>query len=420
MLSMKPFSVMIKPVCSTCNLDCAYCYYKTKAKELYDPRRALKMSGERLEDFTVQYLRAMPEMCAFNWQGGEPLLAGLDFFQQAVRLQKKHTLPNQLVKNNIQTNGTLLNEEWCRFFMENNFLVGISLDGPETLHNRFRRDAAGHGTFLAAMAGLELLRKNRVEFNVLVTLNSANTAKGREIYQFLVNRGVKYVQFIPILEREADGSIADFSCPPRDFENFLGEVFSCWKDNHVGRVSVRFIDDLLYQLVSGLPSICCNSRECANAFVLEWNGDLFACDHFVSKDWLIGNIGDHPLVELVHSPLVGKFAEFKTDLPSACRSCEYLQYCHGGCPKHHIPLGTDPGRVNYFCQAYKTFLAASLGELKHIAAAFRSENTEKIFSPGQGQPYPPERKIGRNDPCPCGSGRKYKLCCGNAAGFLPA
>lgn len=418
MSSIRPFNVMIKPVCSTCNLDCTYCYYKMKSKELYGTKNALKMTDDLLEDFTVQYIRAMPEMCAFNWQGGEPLIAGLDFFRKAMQLQKKYARPNQLIKNNIQTNGTLLNKEWCRFFRENNFLVGISIDGPETLHNRFRRDAAGKGTFMAAWTGLELLRNNNVEFNVLVTLNSENTSKGREIYRFLVNRGVKYIQFIPILERKSDGSIADFSCPPRHLENFLGDVFSCWKDHDVGRVSVRFIDDLLHYLFSGLSPVCCNSRACANAFVLEWNGDLFVCDHFVFRDWLIGNIKDRPLEELLASPTIRKFAELKTDLPAECRPCDYLQYCHGGCPKHHVPLGTDPGRVNYFCQAYKTFFAAARDELKHIAGVLQAENTEKELSSVPERSSLPAGKTGRNDPCPCGSGRKYKLCCGNPANFL--
>lgn len=411
---------MIKPVCSTCNLDCIYCYYKTKSRELYGTDTALKMSADLLEDFTVQYLRAMPEACAFNWQGGEPLITGLDFFQKAVQLQKKHACPNQLIKNNIQTNGTLLNEEWCRFFRENDFLVGVSIDGPETLHNRFRRDTAGQGTFPAAWTGLELLRKNNVEFNVLVTLNSENASKGREIYRFLVNRGVKYLQFIPILERNPDGSITDFSCSPRQLENFLGEVFACWKERDIGKISVRFIDDLLHYLFSGMAPICCNSRECANAFVLEWNGDLFACDHFVFKDWLIGNIKNNSLVELIDNSTVKKFTKLKTDLPEECRRCDYLQYCNGGCPKHHVPIGTDPGRVNYFCPAYKTFFAAALDELKHIVKVSRLENAAKGKPSGHGQSYIPEGKTGRNDPCPCGSGRKHKLCCGNPANFLSA
>jgi len=412
MLPIKPFNVMIKPICSTCNLDCAYCYYKTKSKELYGSASGIKMSVALLEDVTVQYLRTMPQTCAFNWQGGEPLIAGLDFFRTAIKLQKKHAYPNQLIANNIQTNGTLLTEEWCRFFKENNFLVGISIDGPETSHNRFRRDREGKGTYSSAWTGLELLRKHDVEFNVLVTLNSENTSKGKKTYRFLVNRGVRYIQFIPVMERNPDGSIADFSCAPRELEKFLVDVYSCWKEHDVGKVSVRYIDDLLHYLLYRRPAICCNSRKCANAFVLEWNGDLFACDHFVFKEWLIGNIKREPLEELLKSPVVEKFARLKTDLPEECRKCNYLQYCNGGCPKHHVPIGTNAARVNYFCRAYKTFFSRALEELKHLAGGARSGNTKNGLSSGNEKTRLSREKIGRNDPCFCGSGRKYKLCCG--------
>lgn len=412
MVSAEPFNIMIKPVCSTCNLDCAYCYYKTKSKELYGTDAVLRMSDDLLEDFTVQYIRAMPGVCTFNWQGGEPLIVGLDFFRKAVGLQKKHAGPNQLIGNNIQTNGTLLSEEWCRFFRDNQFLVGISIDGPEALHNMFRRDVEGQGTFLPAWKGLELLRKHGVEFNVLVALNSENTPKGKEIYQFLVSQGIKHMQFIPVIERKTDGTMADFSCSPRHLESFLVDVYSCWKDRDVGKVSVRFIDDLLYYLFYGQSPICCNGRKCAHAFVLEWNGDLFACDHFVFKDWLIGNISSQPLEKLIQSPMVEKFAGLKTDLPAECRRCIYLQYCNGGCPKHHVPIGTSPARINYFCQAYKTFFAVALDELKRLAETVRSENADKRVSLRHERSSMPGEKVGRNDPCPCGSGRKYKLCCG--------
>lgn len=402
---------MIKPVCSTCNLDCLYCYYKTKAKELYGSRTGLKMTNALLENLTAQYLSLMPRACAFNWQGGEPILSGLDFFRAAVDFQKKHSLPGQEITNNIQTNGTLLTEEWCQFFRDNNFLVGLSIDGPEPYHDRFRRDAGGNGSFKAAWAGLELLRSNNVEFNVLVTLNSVTAANGAEIYRFLVNRGVRYIQFIPILERNPDGSIAGFSCSPEDYKKCLVEVYAAWEKSDAGRISVRFIDDLLHYLFFGRSSTCCNSRRCANAYVMEWNGDLFACDHFVYREWLVGNITNEPLEKLLQSPLLAKFARLKTDLPEECRQCEHLPYCNGGCPKHHIPIGTDPGRSNYFCKAYMAFYAAALPGLKRLAASARAGDGYEIPAV-ERSPLPAGTKPGRNDQCPCGSGRKYKQCCG--------
>ena len=403
---------MIKPVCSTCNLDCSYCYYKLKSRELYQTDKALKMSDDLLENITAQYLRAMPVRCAFNWQGGEPLLAGIDFFRKAVGLQKARALPGQRVENNIQTNGTLLTDDWCRFLKDNQFLVGISIDGPEGLHDAFRRDGSGKGTFKAAWNGLELLARHGVEFNVLVTLNNANASKGKEIYRFLANRGVKYIQFIPILERNPDGSIAGFSCPPDDFGSSMVDVFSCWRERDVGNVSVRFIDDAFFRLATGMYASCYNCAKCANAFVAEWNGDLYACDHFVFKEWRLGNMQEHPLESLLASPLLAEFSRLKTDLPAECSKCEYLLYCNGGCPKHHVPMGLDPTRVNYFCRAYKAFYAAALDTLKRLAETVKRQNTANSPLPRAGFATAPGRKAGRNDPCPCGSGRKFKLCCG--------
>lgn len=412
MTPIKPFNLMIKPVCSTCNLDCVYCYYKLKSRELYQNDKAPKMSDDLLENITAQYLRAMPVRCVFNWQGGEPLLAGLDFFRKAVSLQKERALPGQQIENNIQTNGTLLTDEWCLFLRDNKFLVGISIDGPEQLHDAFRRDAAGKGTFKDAWKGLELLANHGVEYNVLVTLNSANASKGKEIYRFLVNRGVKYIQFIPILERNPDGTAPAFSCPPDEFGSFMVDVFSCWKERDIGKVSVRFIDDAVFYLVTGRYASCYNCRKCAHAFVVEWNADLFACDHFVFREWRIGNIKDEPLESLLKSPLLERFSRLKTDLPRNCRECEYLQFCNGGCPKHHVPAVLVPDRVNYFCGAYKAFYAAALNMLKHLAETVKAQNTaNKLFS-RNGRLPAPGKKTGRNAPCLCGSGRKFKLCCG--------
>jgi len=247
---------------------------------------------------------------------------------------------------------------------------------------------------------------------VLVTLNSATAATAAEIYRFLVNRGVRYIQFIPILERNADGSIAVFSCSPADLEKCLLEVYAAWEKNDVGRISVRFIDDLLHYLFFGRSSTCCNSRRCANAHVLEWNGDLFACDHFVYREWLIGNIETTPLEKLLQSPRLAEFACLKTELPEECRRCEYLPYCNAGCPKHHVPIGTDPGRVNYFCKAYKAFYAAALPGLKRLAASAREHNGYHEIPARSPHSQQPGHKPKRNDPCPCGSGRKYKQCCG--------
>jgi len=404
---------MAKPVCGACNLNCEYCYYASKPAELYPGVQRFMMSDEVLERYTRQYLEAMPVQANFGWQGGEPLLAGKEFFRRAVDYQRQFGRDGQLVANAMQTNGTLLDDEWAEFFAEYRFLVGISLDGPPEWHDYYRRDHAGRGSFHRAWAGLELLRKHNVEFNVLVTLNAYNAPHAGDIYRYFVNRGVRWLQFIPILEKDAAGRPQPYSCTGEQFGRFMLEVFELWRDRHVGVVSERLIDSVLHTIVHGEAALCCNAQRCANAHVLEWNGDLYACDHFVQKRWLIGNILQTPLAELVRSPKLEEFARLKTDLPLVCRDCEFLPYCNAGCPKHHIPDAAtgDPHRVNHFCEGYKLFFREALPELKRMAEALKRGQVPRPA--GQApRPVPPDRPVGRNDPCPCGSGRKYKHCCG--------
>jgi len=406
---IRPFNIMAKPVCGVCNLDCAYCYYTSKPQELYPGVKKFMMSEQVLDRYAREYLQAMPVQADFGWQGGEPLLAGKQFFRKAVELQKQYGRDGQVVANAMQTNGTLIDDEWAEFFAEHRFLVGISLDGPPEWHDHFRRDHAGQPSFHRAWAGLELLRKHHAEFNVLVTLNARNAPHAGDIYRYFVNRGVRWLQFIPVLEKDEAGRPRDYSCTGEQFGRFMLDVLELWLDRHVGVVSERLIDSVLHTIVHGESALCCNAARCANAHVLEFNGDLYACDHFVFRPWLIGNIMETPLDELVRSPRLEEFAALKTDLPAACRDCEYLPYCNGGCPKHHVPDATthDPARVNHFCQGYKLFFRQALPELKRIAQALK-----------RGQPPQPRARaarpaeVGRNDPCPCGSGRKYKHCCG--------
>ncbi len=443
-----PFHIMAKPVCGTCNLDCRYCYYTMKPAELYPGTRRFLMPDDVLESYIRQYLQAQPLRAELGWQGGEPLLAGKDFFRRAVELQKQYALEGQTLSNAMQTNGTLLDDEWCELFAANQFLVGISLDGPPEWHDRFRRDPAGNPTFHKAWAGLELLRKHRVEFNVLVTLNSANAPHVGDIYRYFVNRGLQYVQFIPILERTPDGAPTDYSCDPRQFGQFMLDVFELWATRDIGRVSERLIDSVLHTLIFGRAATCCYADRCANAHVLEWNGDLYVCDHFVYRRWRIGNLMERPLVDLVRDPLLEEFAQLKLDLPAKCRDCEFLEFCRGGCPKHHMPLYGGADRVNYFCEGYKMFFREALPELRRMAEYFKRNEMPppkapkdapgrsplatmaagvpaphqtmgpagaSYGPPAPGAPAaasPPRKRPGRNDPCPCGSGRKFKACCG--------
>jgi uncharacterized protein len=381
------------------------------------------MTDAMLETFTRQYLAAQPQRVEFSWQGGETLLAGQELFRRAFALQRQFAQPGQQITNALQTNGTLLDESWCDLFAESDVLLGVSLDGPPAWHDHFRRDAAGQGSFDRAWAGIELLRRRGVQFNVLVTLNSRNAAQAGDLFRYFVNRGIGYLQFIPILERDEAGRPTDFSCTPELFGRFCVDVFRLWRQRYVGVVSERLIDSVLHTLVYGTAAMCCHAPRCANAFVLEWNGDLYACDHFVFERFRLGNIERTPLEELVVSPAVEEFARLKTELPAACRSCEYLRFCQGGCPKHHTPPAEtlDPARTNYFCAAYKAFFAEALGELTVMAADIKAGRPAQGRAPApaprqaSAAPSPAPRSSatapGRNDPCPCGSGRKFKHCC---------
>lgn len=406
---------MAKPVSGLCNLDCRYCYYTAKPRELYSNTPQPMMSDEVLESYTRQYMSALPKRAEFGWQGGEPLLAGKDFFRRAIELQKSLALSGQTISNAIQTNGTLLDDEWCELLAEGKFLVGISLDGPAQWHDSFRRDRAGQGSFHRAWAGLEMLRRHGIEHNVLVTLNSANAPHAGDIYRYFTNRGVNYLQFIPILERDEQGRPTDFSCTPQQFGRFMLDVFDLWASRDIGHVSERFIDNVIHHLIYGQAAMCCHATSCANAHVLEFNGDLYACDHFVYKQWLLGNILQTPLTDLLTGDKLSQFAQLK-QLPAACRQCPYAPLCNGGCPKHHIPIGTDPARVNYFCEGYKMFFREALDDLREMARHFAQGRTPPLRgAKPQERPSPtaaPSHRPGRNDPCPCGSGRKYKSCCG--------
>ena len=425
--STRPFHIMAKPVCGVCNLDCRYCYYTMKPRELYPevPPAEMRMTDDCLESFTRQYLDLNPERCEFGWQGGEPMLAGLDFFRRALELQKKHRRAGQAVSNAFQTNGTLIDEAWCDLFAEDTFLIGISLDGPARVHDAFRLDRAGKPSYGRAWRGLELLQERGIEYNVLATLNRANVQHGANIYRFFVNRGVRYIQFIPILERlPGSDEPTEFSCGGAEYGRFMLEVFEQWAARDVGKVSVRFIDDAIHSVLFGRAPTCVHSKRCAAAHVLEWNGDLYACDHFVYKEWRLGNILETPLEALVRGARLEEFSHLKTDLPEKCRACEFLEFCWSGCPKHHRPIGVDPKRWNHFCEGYKMFYERSLPEVRRIAEYIRAgelppmkdapaaadgpldENAIRIA------PGPMPGKVGRNDPCPCGSGRKFKQCCG--------
>ena len=357
------FHVMVKPRGAICNLNCRYCFYLRK-ENLYSGS-SFRMSDEVLEEYTRQYIAAqqVPEV-TFAWQGGEPTLMGLDFYRRAVELQQKYSKPGLLIRNAFQTNGILLDDEWCSFFHEHNFLVGLSLDGPRHLHDVYRVDKGGQPTFDRVMAAVALLKKHRVEFNILACVHAANAGHPLQVYRFLRDEvGVTFIQFIPIVEkqpgagRRGEMAVSSRSVSGRQYGNFLIAIFDEWLRRDVGRVFVQIFDVSLAAWMGQRPGLCVFEPTCGQAMAMEHNGDLYACDHFVEPRYYLGNITRTPLADLVASPKQHTFGLDKRDkLPHDCRVCPVRFVCNGGCPKDRL-LRTPKGEsgLNYLCEGYKAF-----------------------------------------------------------------
>jgi uncharacterized protein len=357
------FHVMAKPRGAICNLDCGYCFYLPK-EHLY-PGGGFRMSDELLEEYVRQHMEAhrAPEV-TFTWQGGEPTLMGLEFFHRVLVLQRKYRKPHTQVHNALQTNATTLGDDWCRFFKENGWLVGVSLDGPREVHDAYRVDKAGVPTFDRVMAGVALLQKHGVEFNVLACVHAASAARGLQVYRFLRDEvHAPMIQFIPIVERdkppgfqEAD-TVTARSVTGKDYGEFLIAAFDEWVRHDVGRVFVQLFDVALGVWFGRPSTLCVHAETCGDALALEHNGDLFSCDHFVEPRHKLGNIADTPLAGLVASTRQRTFGRDKRDaLPPTCRDCPVRFICNGGCPKDRF-LSTSHGEpgLNYLCEGFKAF-----------------------------------------------------------------
>lgn len=382
------FSVMTKPMGPRCNIDCSYCYYLEK-EALYPEEKRFRMSEAMLETYTRELIGAAVAAgqgeVAFAWQGGEPTLAGLGFFRRAVELQRALAPPGLRVSNSLQTNAMLIDADWAAFLAQENFLLGVSIDGPRALHDRYRRDRAGRGTHDAVMAGLAHLRAAGVEFNILCTLHRANVGKGKELYRYLRDLGTTHLQFIPIVERRAPAgglarapeidadpglAVTEWSVSPRAYGKFLCETFDIWYRQDVGRVFVQFFD-VQVGLWRGLPSaLCVFAETCGTGLALEHNGDLYACDHYVYPEFRLGNIARAPIGALAGSARAAQFGAAKRDaLTAQCRACAYRFACHGGCPKHRIARARDgEAGHNYFCESYMMFFRHAGERLAALAA----------------------------------------------------
>lgn len=369
----KTFHVMAKPIGPICNLNCTYCFYLEKQK-LYPRRQNFAMSPVVLESFIRQKIEAhQTDIVSFSWQGGEPTLLGLDFFRQVVNFQQKYA-NGKYITNGFQTNGILLNDAWGKFFKEHNFLVGISIDGPEELSDRFRKNKGGKPTFRNIMRGISYLQDHAVDFNTLSVVNKDNSYYPLEVYHFLKEIGSLFMQFIPVVERMAEkvtiggfslvspdfhgrAHVTQWSVKPEQYGNFLCEIFNEWVQQDVGSYFIQIFDVALSAWCGLEPGLCVFRKTCGDAMVLEHNGDLYSCDHYVYPQYKIGNILDQPLTSLINSEQQKNFGRAKIEtLPRYCQECDVKFICNGECPKHRFDKTLDGEEgLNYLCAGYKNF-----------------------------------------------------------------
>jgi uncharacterized protein len=431
------FRMLAKPIGPVCNLACRYCFYLEKEK-LFAPKSAMAnwvMSKSILEQYIHEYIASQPgPVVSFAWQGGEPTLLGVDFFLNVVALQQKHA-HGKRIENTLQTNGILLDDGWCDFLAQNRFLIGLSIDGPEELHDRHRVDKGGAASFDRVVRGIDCLKKHGVEFNTLTVVNRHNSLYPGKVYRFLKEIGGGFMQFIPIVERTADdptsdgltlvspdsqasAHVAPFSVEPKQYGTFLCTIFDDWVRKDVGKIFVQIFDLSLAAWFGMEPNLCVFQQTCGSAAVIEHNGDLYSCDHYVYPENRLGNIAEISLESAMNSPQQLRFGRNKLDrLPQCCHECEVRFVCNGECPKHRfVPTPDSEKPLNYLCAGYKKFFMHIDAYMKFMANELREERppsnimawvrNRDLRAAGKKGP-------GRNDPCPCGSGLKYKRCCGS-------
>jgi uncharacterized protein len=365
---MQPFTLLIKPSGSDCNLDCKYCFYKDRVPEVGQGRQ--RMSDEVLEKLIRDYMKLRFPICGFSWQGGEPTLMGLDFYKRAIELQKKYGSGGQEVGNSLQTNAILLDDKWCEFLHDSKFLVGISIDGPREFHDYYRVDHSGRGSFDKVMRAIETCKEYKVEFNTLTLLNNINVEHPDELFEFFVENGVRYLQFITCVETEpATGKIADFSITPQQYGEFLCRIFDRWVDYGPDKLSIRDFESILSYCVGERHTICTFDKQCSGYIVIEHSGDAFCCDFFVEPKWRLGNIFETPVEKLAASSKKRDFARAKQNLCNRCLVCRHLALCRGGCMKDRARFDKENfGRESYFCESYKWFFDYSMPKFMQIAA----------------------------------------------------
>ncbi len=377
-----PFNIMIMifPNGPICNLDCDYCYYKKKTS-LYPHTKNFQMTEELLEEFIRQYIKIQPGLVVtFGWQGGEPSLRGIHFFKKVVKLQNKYLPKNWKSQNAFQTNGTLLTDKWCKFFRENDFLVGISIDGPSVLHDVYRKDKQGRPTHTNVLKGLHLLQKYYVEYNVLCTVNNINVRYPLEVYHFFKNQQVKNIQFIPIVESLGEGKVSSRTVSSKDYGRFLITIFDEWVHYDFGDIFIQTFEECVAAWLGMRTNLCVFSETCGRAPVMEHNGDLYACDHFVFPEYKLGNILETPLNKLIQSLKLKEFGRSKKDdLAEVCKVCDVRFICNGGCLKNRIINMGEGKKLNFLCEGYKQFFRCIDPYMNEIAKGIKQEKSPKMI-----------------------------------------
>ncbi len=416
----KPLSfLLVKPAGPDCNMACDYCFYLEK-KDYFNETVKHRMNDKTLEAMIKQLGESSSQQISLGFQGGEPTLMGLEYYKKAIQYQKQYCKGKQ-IGNSIQTNGILIDEKWAEFLKKNQFLVGLSIDGPQHIHDHYRKLSGGQPSWQKVNDVAKMLMKKGVAVNSLSVVNSLSANHIEDTYTYLKSLGFSFMQFIPAVETDKDNPAksADFSVTSEQYGDFLCKLFDLWKkDIKNGRptISIRLFDALFHKYVGMTPPECTLQAECGTYMVVEHNGDVFSCDFFVEPEWKLGNVNKDNLTELLNSDKQDTFGKIKSELPKECEECEWLHLCRGGCPKDRIRDPRD-NNITHFCQSYKKLFEHSDKYFKKLAEKYLAEMNQQ--QPEQAKPrYEPPveplvaNNIGRNDPCPCGSGKKYKKCCG--------
>ena len=398
-------SILVKPASADCNLHCTYCFYHDRPTDPYlEARGRHLMDDATLRVLIREGMRLMPQVATFGWQGGEPMLTGIGFFRRVVAYQQEFGRSGQSVCNGVQTNATLIDDQWAELFARYNFLLGVSLDGPRQWHDHYRTGVNGQGSFDRVMQSIEALRRHGAEFNILTVVNQLTANYPDEILGFMLEHDFRYLQFIPCVELDPrTGRLTGFSVRPQQFGGFLCRIFDLWYNDGQPQASIRLFDNLLLAYAGHGPQVCQFQEECGDYVVVEYNGDVYPCDFYVQKDLLLGNLHEGKLEQMASSPTAGAFRKRKRHGDPACESCRWRHICNHGCPlmRDHNPDGGQ----HYLCPAYQQLFAYAEQRLKDLS--------KQVPPPAPSQePVPSTEPVGRNDPCPCGSGKKYKKCCG--------